>query len=559
MYTYKRAIATLFKKCFLLFVTLLLPQLLMAQAPLAVTGNGSVGIGTEDPKAKLHVVGDVGITGVLDLGIMQPGREGNAGKIGYSTFDNGSLCLVGAGTNGSNRRLTFWNEGGAKFNGPVNFGGNITTGGNVGINTTNPNYMLDINGNVGLSGTHFVYNSQDGVIDWGNGNGTLYFRRLNNQGNINTPTDLALLNSNGMAIGNTNPYGKLDVSGNIFTSIHANEGNEHDPNRCGTTRIGMQAGAGADFAGMELETERYSCGNGGIVKFMTWGCNTSVSREVVRINENGWVGIGNASPQAPLHVSGFNNRDLVNFYFMFRDDCRHVANNNPHTNSISIVADAGVQAGSFYAMSDRRIKTEIKVSNNLSDLQKLKQIQVVDYNYKDYVKHGFDVKKGFIAQQVETVFPEAISKSSNFVPDIFSQAQKTDLNNGILTITLKNAHQLKTGDTVRIVTHGGETKEVAVNVLNTITFTVNNWTADSKSLFVYGKKVNDFRAVDYQQIFSMGISAIQELSKQVDELKAQNEALKVKSSQLENTIDAKLKALENKVDAISKPVMAAAK
>jgi hypothetical protein len=526
-----------------------------AQDPLAIAPNGNVGVGTNQPQAKLHVAGDLGVNGIVDFGINQPGRELNAGKIGYNTFDNGALCIVGAGTNGTNRRISFWSEGGAKF------AGGLTTTGNVGINTANPAYNLDVNGNIGLTGTHFVYNSQNAVIDWGNsGGGGLFFRRLNTQGNINEFADIAYLGGNGnMGIGNTNPYNRLDVSGSIFTTIHGNEGGEHDPSKRGSTRIGMQAmGDNSDgFAGMELQTEAFDCGNGGLIKFLTWGCNASASREVMRINERGRIGIGNTNPQAPLHVSGWLNRDLVNFYFMFRDECRHVANNNPHTNSITILADYGIEAGSFYAMSDRRIKSNIKVSEQTSDLDKVKKIQVVDYNYKDYVQHGFDAKKGFIAQQVETILPGAVSKRTDFIPDVYAQAEKTSIINGLLTVKLKDAHHFLSGDTVRLITRDGSTIAAGVHVVDAQTFTVNHWNAATDGLFVYGKKVKDFRAVDYQQVFAMGIGAIQELSRQVDELKAENAKLKAQTTGLQKTVDARLKSLEEKINMINKTTIAA--
>ena len=67
-------------------------------------------------------------------------------------------------------------------------------------------------------------------------------------------------------------------------------------------------------------------------------------------------------------------------------------------------------------------------------------------------------------------------------------------------------------------------------------------------VFVYGKKVNDVRSVDYQQIFSLGISAVQQLSKQADELKSENELLK---SSLEKLM-LQVKLLEEKVNKMDK-------
>jgi len=51
-------------------------------------------------------------------------------------------------------------------------------------------------------------------------------------------------------------------------------------------------------------------------------------------------------------------------------------------------------------------------------------------------------------------------------------------------------------------------------------FTVKTEPGKFDKAFVYGKEVADFRAVDYDRIFTTGISAIQELSRKVDDLEA---------------------------------------
>jgi hypothetical protein len=83
----------------------------------------------------------------------------------------------------------------------------------VGVGLSNPSQLFEVNGNVAIKGTHLVFNSQHGVIDWGSGGfGDLYFRRINN-GAIGTYIDLAHFKYNGnLAIGGGfDPQAKLHV------------------------------------------------------------------------------------------------------------------------------------------------------------------------------------------------------------------------------------------------------------------------------------------------------------------------------------------------------------
>jgi hypothetical protein len=88
---------------------------------MSADSTGRVGIGTLAPAAKLHVAGGMKIDGpnTLEFGAGIP-KETSAGKIGYQAFgSNDSLDIVGAGTLGSNRKINFWNEGGAYFTGSI--------------------------------------------------------------------------------------------------------------------------------------------------------------------------------------------------------------------------------------------------------------------------------------------------------------------------------------------------------------------------------------------------------------------------------------------------------
>jgi regulator of replication initiation timing len=71
-------------------------------------------------------------------------------------------------------------------------------------------------------------------------------------------------------------------------------------------------------------------------------------------------------------------------------------------------------------------------------------------------------------------------------------------------------------------------------------------------VFIYGKKVTDFRAIDFDQITALSVAAIQELSKQIERLKTENANLKktlskkIENNQLE--LEKRLLKLEAKLN-----------
>lgn len=222
---------------------------------------------------------------------------------------------------------------------------------------------------------------------------------------------------------------------------------------------------------------------------------------------------------------------------------------------IAMRVEGRLNASEFWASSDRRIKKDFHVSENRSDLAILRNLRVTDYRHVDLVGKGAGLKKGFIAQEVKEVFAEAVAVGPDFIPNVYALSTHAHLLAGKMTISLEKNHGFAVGDEVKLMLPESEKKVFVVAVPSEKSFSVEwDGEANQDKIFVYGKKVGDFHTVDYDRIFTLNVSATQELARQVEELKNENAALKSnlvkKDEQIEGLkasaekFDARLRALE---------------
>jgi len=209
----------------------------------------------------------------------------------------------------------------------------------------------------------------------------------------------------------------------------------------------------------------------------------------------------------------------------------------------------GITMGNFfYAVSDRRIKKDFTRVSLAESLAKLQKLQVTSYRYIDEIAKGRGLKKGFIAQEVEQIEPEAINLSVGFIPSVYMPAEKVHIAGQHAVVSMSKPHGLQKGEKVRIY-DGSQQHDLEVLTATETEFTVSKWSETAeKGAFVYGKEVNDFRAVEYDYIFTMNVAATQELARQVEELKNENAALRSKLENQSATIGElarRMTALEN--------------
>ena len=125
------------------------------------------------------------------------------------------------------------------------------------------------------------------------------------------------------------------------------------------------------------------------------------------------------------------------------------------------------------------------------------------------------------------VFPEAISLYSDFVPNVYALSSQVLLKNGLLHIQLEQKHDFAVGDEVKLMMPDNSEQKMVVSAVPSEKSFLVNWTETApEKVFVFGKKVDDFHTVDYDRIYTLNVSATQELARRVEQLEAENASLR---------------------------------
>jgi hypothetical protein len=306
-----------------------------------IDGNGKVGIGTESPKAALNVVGDVyynlsaksqdfnivngsgssrffinNSIGVVGIGDTTIGDFNEKLKVEHNISsdlddtNNGTIAIFSSAPDLGNRFL----EIGTRPTGTSNYALSLQSyhsqdtntyflllnpdGGNVGIGTTAPSELLDVVGNVeitGGAGNDLIFIGDSDVSTQGDFTVDID-SDANSAGNAfkithDGGTELFRVQENGnVGIGTTSPNQLLEVNG------------------ASNPRILINA-TGSNHAGLILRTDvstheifATNGGSYGAGKLVIYDTNASAER--ILIDSDGNVGIGTTAPVTKLQVQG---------------------------------------------------------------------------------------------------------------------------------------------------------------------------------------------------------------------------------------------------------------
>jgi hypothetical protein len=402
--------------------------------------------------------------------------------------------------------------------------------------------------NTNSTNLSFMNQFSTGLLAFGTNNTNRMW--LNADGKLGLGTSLP---TTSLHIENANIFGSGDPGNTVVPSLYINNTNSTSTTAHSILTIRTNnSGGGNPYLSFDINAVKgYSMGidNADSDKFKfhnNWSFNNS-NTPILTITSDNRVGIGTTSPEVPLHVASSVSQ-YVNIYgYLNQNQAQgaYTANTNV---SYSIQTDGRIRAPEFNAISDVRIKKGITSLNTTNQLADLNRLRVVDYSYIDQLANGNKSKTGFIAQEVEAVNAQFVNHSTDFIPSVFALAKSVSLDKDLMTVLTEKSHGFAKGDVVKFYAEGKkEVIKTIVEVHDSHSFSVIGWTERTDNVFIYGKKITDFRAIDFDQITALSVAAIQELSKQVDKLKVENEKLNRAIQQKQADFEKRLMLLESKI------------
>jgi hypothetical protein len=486
-----------------------------ASRQLSVPAGGKVGIGTHDPQDALHLQGNM-LFGAMPTQIKAlDDKHRLIFGLGEFEIREQNSIVFSPGSDGNTRTAK-----------TVMFGD-----GRVGIGTPNPEKHLHVSG--AQDQEIMIQSTESGGVKWSlqSSSSSGRFEIINRTDNLSF---FSIKKDGDVGIATTDPKAKLHVKGDVrIGGDILLENNAPSRIKCFDNNHLIEFTPGYQFFDSKLEIR-----DTGTIIFSP-GAKDGVGTEKVVISPEGRVGIGTTTPwRASLEITNSTQTTVPNYRVMNSGGVGYEPNEK--TQPYGIWVNDRIACKEFNAISDGRIKTIQGRSDGAADLSILLGIEITDYSYKDVIASGTGSYKKVIGQQIEKVFPQAVSKTMDVVPDIYEQAS---IENGWVSL----ATDLKPGDRVQLITEKGPAVHEVLEVTDD-KFRVD-FKDEGDTVFVFGREVSDFITVDYDAISMLNVSATQQLKKDMDQ---EIKSLRVENAELREANESlakRLQLLESKLEA----------
>ncbi len=559
----------------------------------------NIGIGTTNPLSKLDILGDINYTGSLKMNNLTipfstlsntnviatnasfsnvNNSYGyymflNSGTIYFPQATNCDVLLIGAGGNGG---ITGGGGGGGSGeliyypNYPFNVG---TSNIQIGYSSFNANNRI----------TKISSNSIDYIIAKGGGDGGI----LNQYGTIGGSGGGSYLNTNNQALAGTkwnSTYSYL-TTGNNGTSTQGGSGGSvlvsgaYTETITNTNLIIGSGGSGSTTTSIPTLKTTYGSGGDGNGGLGTQGL--AIIKVPLNIQQpifNGYVYYSNITNKPILNdivlssniiTSNYNNQlnfpygnvSWGNEWFLYIGTSpTSVINSFIFQHLTSTINSKwwfnGTTTSTNAEISDERIKKEIQdIPNSLDKLMLLKPKEYYLCDEKDYLK-----KYGIIAQEVNDNedLNHLVFNDEDYIANIYLYASFIRENNKYKLITNSSIiNKINIDDELKLLLNNTNNIEIIIedspyhnrykkryvkvkSIIDETTFEIyedielnNN---EMNNIFIYGKKVKDFKKLDYSSLYSLNIKATQELYKLIQHQQSIIENLQLRIIELENKI-----------------------
>lgn len=205
---------------------------------------------------------------------------------------------------------------------------------------------------------------------------------------LNATAGLQLNGTNINTAGVLSNVGYLNQA-QVFTALQTFNGNASTTGLTVTAGAYLGTGGGNVGIGTTSPSAKLSIQATVGVPALLIGSSTGTA---IAVDANGRLGIGLANPSYPLHVKGDVGGAVAKF----------------ETASGGLICSLISATGLLTCVSDRDLKTDIESLDTRSTYEKVLALNPVSYRWKtDDSSTG--LKYGFIAQEVEALFPELVS------------------------------------------------------------------------------------------------------------------------------------------------------